>query len=177
MKTVITKPLGDTKNAKSAKKLAEEVLITYWNRDLFPVDPVRIASNNGIKVLETSLPEEVSGALIKEKGKDPIIVIEASDSTQRKRFSCAHELGHYFQRISAGDTEKTYEYVDFRDANSAEGVNSEEVFANQFAANLLMPEKEVRSVWSERRSVLRAKQYFGVSESAMSNRLNALHLI
>lgn len=175
--TVITKPLGDIKNGKPANKLAEEVLAAYWDRDLFPVDPVQIASRNGLKVLETSLPEDVSGALIKEEGKDPVIVIEASDSTQRKRFSCAHELGHYFRRVSAGDVQNEYEYVDFRDSKSKDGDDAEEIFANQFAANLLMPEKEVKSLWRGEKSALYAKRFFGVSESAMSYRLKTLRLV
>lgn len=175
--TVTTTPLEATKNVQSASKLAKEVLAAYWDRDLFPVDPVQIASRNGLKVLETSLPEDVSGALIKEEGKDPIIVIEASDSTQRKRFSCAHELGHYFRRVSAGDIQNKYEYVDFRNGKSKDGEDAEEIFANQFAANLLMPDREVKSVWREEKSALQAKRYFGVSESAMSYRLKTLKLV
>jgi hypothetical protein len=96
----------------SAKDAAQKVLDTVWKDRPFPVDPVWLAAQFGIKVVETDLPEEVSGAIIKNKDKDPVIALSNSDHKNRKRFSCAHELGHYAFRMDAGEEE--YGYVDFR---------------------------------------------------------------
>ncbi len=74
---------------------AHKVLNKLWGDRHFPVDPVTIGRRIGLDVVETELPESVSGALIKEAGQEPVIVLHKYDNPNRKRFSCAHELGHY----------------------------------------------------------------------------------
>jgi Zn-dependent peptidase ImmA (M78 family) len=78
----------------------------------------------------------------------------------------AHEIGHYVKR-SAGPED--YEYVDRRDTLSSRGSDPDEVYANAFAANLLMPKDEVERFKS--RTPLELAHYFGVSPEAMSYRL------
>src|SRR5664279_2674779 len=65
-----------------------------------PVDVVAIASHLGLNVWETkSLPESISGKIF----KDPMnggssgfsILVNASHSLPRKRFTIAHEIGHF----------------------------------------------------------------------------------
>lgn len=157
----------------NAKQAADSLLQHSWVEGVFPVDPVQIAKKIGIDVFDMELSENISGALIKEKGKDPIIVLSESDSNNRRRFSCAHELGHYAHRIlNDGDH---YEYVDLRSELSSKGSNDEEIFANQFAANLLMPESEVKKALKEVPAFLLA-QHFGVSDDAINFRLRSLGL-
>ena len=67
-----------------------------WGEGRYPVDPVRIAHELGIDVRQSFLSPNVSGALIKEVGQDPVILLNANDSRNRQRFTCAHELGHFF---------------------------------------------------------------------------------
>jgi Zn-dependent peptidase ImmA (M78 family) len=156
---------------------AEHIRQIAWSAQAFPVDPVTIARKLGLEVLETSLPDEVSGALIKEIGKDPVIVVHRADSDTRKRFSCAHELGHYVSRSESDDEDNTYEYVDLRGALSTTGSDAEEIFANQFAANLLMPKQLVKQKFQEKNSHLEMAMYFGVSNEAMKFRLKNLGLL
>ena len=160
----------------SPKLSAESITNTFWPSERFPVDPVTIARKLGLQVLDTILPGDVSGALIKEPGKDPVIAIHHSDSDNRKRFSCAHELGHYILRLETNKLESVYEYIDFRNAASGNGCDEEEIFANNFAANLLMPEKSVRELHKLQKSHYGMAQYFGVSNEAMNYRLNNLGL-
>jgi len=87
---------------RKGEKAAVELLDECWDGSL-PIDPVRIAKSLGVKVLDTYLKQNVSGALVKKQGEDPSIVLNAEDSTTRKRFTCAHELGHYIRR--AGERE------------------------------------------------------------------------
>lgn len=156
---------------------ANKVLENFWENRGFPVDPVTIAKSLGVQVFDTSLPENVSGALIKEAGKDPVIALHATDHDNRKRFTCSHELGHYVSRVESNRLETQYGYVDYRGEAAAKGKDPEEVFANQFAANLLMPEKEVNAQRKKRKSHLQLAQYFGVSPEALKHRLNALGLL
>lgn len=153
---------------------AESILSEVWGERGFPVDPVWIANQLGIDVVEADLPDDVSGALIKESGRDPVILIEREDSRSRRRFSCAHEIGHYISRTRSSC--ETYEYVDLRGKNSGWGTNSEEIYANRFAANLLMPERKVRDWYSEGLPSVVMAYRFGVSDEAMQNRLKTLKL-
>lgn len=158
----------------SPEEAARRVLDSLWKGRPFPVDPVWIAGQFGIKVLETDLPEEVSGAIIKQKDEDPVIALSKSDSNNRKRFSCAHELGHYAFRMDAGQNE--YEWVDLRGKTAGMGTKPEEIFANKFAASLLMPEEEVKRLSKEKTPPFLMAQYFGVSDDAMNIRLENLKI-
>lgn len=159
---------------KKAEKDAIELLEEAWDGEL-PVDPVRIAKSLGVEVLDVSLKKDVSGALVKkEEETDPSILLNAEDSRTRKRFTCAHELGHYILR-SAEPTPR-YEYVDYRDQNSSTGTVEEERYANSFAASLLMPEVAVKALYEPGMPPFRLAKRFGVSPEAMANRLDNLGL-
>jgi len=146
---------------------AERILADVWGPDL-PVDPVRIAGTLGIRVVRAHLDPDMSGALVKELGKDPVILLNAADSPNRQRFSCAHEIGHFVRR---SDKPEEYEYVDRRNSLSAMGRDPEEIYANQFAASLLMPSKEVRRLHGEGLSDVQLQLRFDVSLEAMRHRL------
>ena len=168
------------------QKEAQKILSTprLWKEGLFPVDPITICRNLDLAVVETELPTvetelptNVSGALIKEIGKEPVIVLHKSDSNNRKRFSCAHELGHYISRTESNDIEQKYEYIDLRNSLSAYGTDKNEIFANTFAANLLMPEEEVKQLSQEKKPYFEMALYFGVSPEALKIRLKTLGLL
>jgi Zn-dependent peptidase ImmA (M78 family) len=153
------------------QEAAETILNICWEENRFPVDPVNIAKQLGIKVLKSKLPPEVSAAIVKEMGKDPVIYLHEYDSNNRKRFSCAHELGHYVHRLG----EENYRWIDLRDKMLSPSATDEiEIFANQFAANLLMPEDEVRK--RIKHSKLELTTFFGISGEAMKWRLRNLSL-
>lgn len=157
---------------------AQKVLAALWKEGIFPVDPITIAKRLGLQVVETELPEKVSGALIKEQGKEPVIVLHKFDPDNRKRFSCAHELGHYISRIESNEIEpQQYDYIDLRNDLSANGTDVKEIFANQFAANLLMPETVIRSLFREKKQHFEMALYFGISPESLKYRLKSLGLL
>jgi IrrE N-terminal-like domain len=165
----------------NAERDAWELLQKTWaggdaSRLVLPVDPFAIARKLGIHVFaDHSLPPEVSGMLRKQPGyDDPEILLNASDSRNRQRFTCAHEIGHYYQRVKDG-VDEAWEYVDKRDALSSTGLKPEEVYANKFAAELLMPNKAVRQLASKYEPATLAFE-FGVSADAMRFRLENLRL-
>jgi Zn-dependent peptidase ImmA (M78 family) len=150
---------------------ANGILRRYWEGRSVPIDPFSICNKIGIQVLQTELPEDISGALIKEVGKDPMIVVHYADSRKRQRFTCAHELGHYIQRVSSGESLDAYDVVDLRSPLSREGTNASERFANNFAANLLMPFSEVSKRYKDGFTLIDLAATFDVSEEAMNYRL------
>jgi Zn-dependent peptidase ImmA (M78 family) len=153
-----------------APREAEQVLTMHWG-DSIPVDPAKIAHAMGIKVANAYLDPDVAGAIEKRAGRPAHIFLSESDHPNRKRFTCAHEIGH-FVKHGEGD----FEYVDYRDGTASMGVDEDERFANAFAAALLMPEKEVRRLHNMGMHEKDMAAAFGVSEAAMVNRLKNLYL-
>lgn len=163
------------------EKAASELLRTVWAPDgppAYPVDPGKIAEELGLKVYAADLQIDVSGMLVKHPARDPEIYVNGRDSKNRQRFSCAHELGHYVKRSSEDvqTPEDGWEYIDLRSPLSATGLDPEEVWANQFAAALLMPAGLVRAVYSEISEPAALAFEFGVSSDAMNFRLQNLGL-
>lgn len=166
-----------------AESDAREILLSSWRRDEMPiplpVDPFEIAKSLGIKAYTAELDAGVSGMLIKRAGEDPEIYVHASDSPNRRRFTCAHEIGHYVKRSATGDTE--WAYVEHRDLLTSQGNDPEEIYANQFAASLLMPREQVELRIKDRANLAaetaRLAAEFGVSEDAMRFRLVNLGLL
>ena len=141
---------------------AHALLKDIWGDRKFPVDPVWIANELGLDVVETTLDDDVSGALLKEPEQDPVIILNRNDSNVRKRFENGQPL--------------EYEFVDSRGKLASQGVDSEEIFANNFAACLLMPEKEVRRLNNAGYAPVMMASYFGVSDDAIRYRLKNLGL-
>lgn len=165
--------LGTMADHPDAERAAEAVIEECWDGQL-PIDPVRIAATFGVKTFSAELDENVSGMLVKNPGNDPEILLNREDSRNRKRFTAAHELGHYVRR---SERPEQYEYVDYRDERSSSGTAEEERFANAFAANLLMPQGAVESLNSEGTPDFLLAKQFGVSREAMQHRLDNLGLI
>ena len=70
-------------------------LLAHLSVTTVPVDPVRIARRQGLAVAEGPLPSGVYGALWKKGNRFGIFVSDACPTAGHRRFSVAHELGHY----------------------------------------------------------------------------------
>jgi Zn-dependent peptidase ImmA (M78 family) len=163
------------KAARAAKRLIAEYDISKP-----PVDVERLAKREGLRVVEEKLESEISGMLYLEGGS-ALILINQDDAPVRKRFSMAHELGHY-KLHSSSSAVFVDRRVRFRDASSSQGTIKEEIEANNFAAELLMPEdfvlREAVRLRSRRRFPLSDEELieelasiFQVSRQAMEVRL------
>lgn len=98
-----------------------------------PIDVKRVARSMGIEVRLDELEANTHGMFVRRLSRE-VILVNRHDHLHRQRFTIAHELGHAV--LHAGDRV----FVDYRrDARSASGAFLEEVEANAFAAELLMP--------------------------------------
>ncbi len=145
---------------------AAKVLDAYWPQTPLPVDPFKIASSMGIEVRTAWLEDDVSGVIFQEDGI-PTIHVNILEPHVRQRFTCAHEIGHYYLHERNGDQE--YGYVDRRDQIASLGINADERYANRFGAALLMPAAYVKKWRHYDANQLAA--VFQVSLAAMKNRL------
>jgi len=155
-----------------ARRAAAAVLEQAWDADRFPVDPVVVASRMGIQVYEAQLPGNVSGLLKKDPGKEAEIYVDIDDAPVRRKFTAAHELGHLERRRDMPDD--FVGFVDRRDGRSSEGSHADEIFANTFAAHLLMPPVAVKELVNAGKSALEMARFFGVSLHAMQFHLDNL---
>lgn len=142
-----------------------------------PVNVERIAEDLGIEVRSTNFEDNVSGLLVR-RGDEVVLGVNADHSENRQRFSIAHEIGHFVLHMTKPI------FVDeclirFRNQASKDGVNREEIEANAFAAELLMPEHLVRQemdsldYWDED-TVEQLSRKFKVSQDAFVFRLTNL---
>jgi len=155
----------------AAARDASRLLKQAWP-GVLPVDPVRIARKAGLVVVDAALDDNTMGVLIKKPGQDPVIMINKSDGLNQRRFTCAHELGHYVRRT---DEAQEYTTVDLRSGLSADGTDMDEIYANEFAASLLMPEQEVTRLVAEGLADWDMAMRFVVSREAMQFRLKNLN--
>jgi Zn-dependent peptidase ImmA (M78 family) len=169
---------------KKANKLLEELNITQP-----PVPVEEITQQLNIKISYEPFEGDISGLLYRDDS-NTIIGVNSNESYQRKRFTIAHELGHFI--LHEGD-QLYFDHnfkVNFRDSVSSQGSKSIEIEANAFAASLLMPENLVREAYDTTISygvdpfsddhseeVALLAKIFNVSQTAMLIRLGKLGLL
>ena len=153
-----------------------------------PFDPFEAAKCLGIEVDDTITWENlmISGSITRKKG-NVTIWVHPYDRDPRRRFTVAHELGHYVHDIlvdgkdKASDTPETL----YRDGSD----DFKEVRANDFASEFLMPSvivlKKALEIIKQAPSgdmfaaelVAKLAAIFKVSKPAMTIRLKKLGLI
>ncbi|MGH2939279.1 MAG: ImmA/IrrE family metallo-endopeptidase [Solirubrobacterales bacterium] len=139
-----------------------------------PVDPWAISNKLGITVYRNDeMAPEVTGILRKAEGfNDPVIILNAFDSNERRRFICAHALGHYNRNTELNRAE-AWEIVDGRELFAAPIGDAEESYATEFAAELLMPRAALDEL-AEGSTVVGLANLFGVTGDVMGFRLDQI---
>jgi Zn-dependent peptidase ImmA (M78 family) len=148
---------------------------------IVPVPVVEIAKKLGITISEVVMPDfqgiKPSGILNKNQGTWTILLNNA-DSSVRKRFTIAHEIGHYLLH----STESSLILDDFPAGETFYRLgldDPKEKDANYFAACLLMPEDQIKNFWlsGEFKNPAELANRFNVSEVSITYRLKSLSLI
>ena len=120
----------------------------------------------GLLVVESG-DIEVSGLLVPATRYVYLNAREARESEGRRRFTLAHEIGHWVCQCDEGRGVAP-EPIMCRQSDMASKTGGPlEREANNFAASLLMPEAQVRRAAGEGLDVDAAAERFGVSDIAM----------
>jgi Zn-dependent peptidase ImmA (M78 family) len=148
-----------------------------------PVDVTAAAESLDLSVVEQDLEGSVSAMLVVKDGHG-VIGVNANHHPNRRRFSVAHEIGHYLLHRDSASVFVDATPVFFRDGTSSAGTEQQEVEANAFAAELLMPAAAVREKLQQQAvdpyddaAVHRLARAFGVSTQALTIKLVRLGLI
>jgi Zn-dependent peptidase ImmA (M78 family) len=149
-----------------------------------PVNVEAIIRDLGIELNKNAdLDDEIAGQIEKIGGERYKISSNKKDHYFRKRFTLAHELGHYLLHSDLIQDKfvdnKMYNYNDKMYRLYNKGISQfHETQANKFAATLLMPEDLVRECWRLTAPDLRKMANdFQVSPKAMEIRLQGLGLL
>jgi Zn-dependent peptidase ImmA (M78 family) len=158
-----------------AAELLEEAEVA---RAPVPVD--KVARRQGFRLYYERLETDLSGFYVRN-GDDRVIGVNGHHPSVRQRFTIAHELGHALLEGTAHH-DRVFR---FRDPRSSEGIDPEEVAANTFAAELLMPEEWITDRWTgltsdgeltDEEAAKQMAKEFGVSSQALTIRLSTLGL-
>ena len=138
-----------------------------------PVDVIGLSAALGVEVREAFLDDDISGTL-ENTESGYVITVNALHPETRRRFTIAHELGHYIlHRDLIGDginDNKAYRSVRFENyLNTAIGPK-QETQANQFAVSVLMPQDLIDADLAENPKISTEKmaEKYGVSRHAMA---------
>jgi len=148
-----------------------------------PIPVERLARLRGVQVRYEPLDGDLSGMLFRE-GDRAIIGVNALHPKSRQRFTIAHELGHLELHEPTGIHVDHRFLVRRRDEHSSKAVDREEIEANSFAAELLMPtsmlEEDLAGFemdYEDEELTRWLADRYKVSLQAMAIRLNKLGLL
>lgn len=155
-------------------------LISNYIRNI-PVQLDSLFQEAGIGFTTKPLGEDVFGCLKRLPDGKFEITVNSSNSVNRRRFTAAHELGHFVLHrhlLGNGVSDNTaYRSVSGSDCYNSNITAKHETEANMFAASVLMPTEALIRKWNSGvRDVPTLSKEFQVSESAMEIRLRSLGL-
>lgn len=120
-----------------------------------PVKIIEMCKNMGFSVFQQELPDEICGYIaidgeLKDRFQtDRIISVNIKESNKRRRFTVAHELGHFLFDFDPN----SIQFYNAFEHDHDESDSPSECLASRFAAELLMPkepfEKEYHRVFEK----------------------------
>ena len=136
----------------------------------YPVPLEKICSTLGIRTESLPISDDISGRIYYLNN---MYFIEANSThaPTRRRFTVAHELGHYCLHKEFLDNNGM---ILERSHSSLSIIRDKEIEADTFAAELLMPKKHFAEKYGELKRIDALAEYFFVSIGATQTRLNVL---
>jgi Zn-dependent peptidase ImmA (M78 family) len=168
---------------KRIRQIVDEILNRH-GIDAPPIPIQDIIEQEAITIANRAVEDDVSGFLVLTNGKSTIGA-NKNHPQNRRRFTLAHELGHYFLHVNSDDRLRVdrRSQVMLRSNLSSEGEDNEEREANLFAAELLMPQSFLRNDWVDLQdtdiesAIQELARKYRVSSEAMQYRLTNLGFI
>lgn len=155
------------------EELTSKILL---DNDMYkiPVDLYSIVRTNDIDIYEGNMDKRISGAIRLNKKNKPAkfeILLNKNDAETRKRFTLAHELGHFFLHRPILEDETIHIDTMYRKPTETE------IEVDYFAGALLMNRVLLEKLRNTDKTISELAEIFKVSESAMTVRLSILGLL
>lgn len=149
--------LEDIKNIKGSNARKETLKYLIHKAEDKKVFVGKTFAYNALEV------EELRGLFV-SNDYCPFIVLNRRDALSAQIFSLIHEIAHLFRK-----TDSISNSLEFRTTNN--NVDSEEIFCNKVAAELLLPQKEFTQTYYDREGIKTISNIFKVSEIFIFYRL------
>jgi Zn-dependent peptidase ImmA (M78 family) len=154
-------------------KDADQVRLENY-QDTPPIDVYGIADNNGLEIIEKHFPpdqSDIAGFVTMQNGTGKLYV-NLQDGPNRRRFTVAHELGHWRLHKDELLTNPNRAIL-FRIAIGQLNKDPVEKDANIYAANLLVP-LDMLEKYRDGKTKEQLADLFGVSTEVIGYRLSLL---
>jgi Zn-dependent peptidase ImmA (M78 family) len=178
---------SDLADTAQSDKLAELLIAQLEPQldSLLPLPIEAVAESCGILEIRPLETDNFEGGLIQDAHKEHgYILVKAGQNPERSRFTIAHELGHFVNLrhvAPIGSNKLLCSKDDLRATTTALdkrlGIEAQ---ANEFAACLLMPKRQIAplammSGSPEISNILKLQNLCGVSKEAAARRYTELH--
>lgn len=158
----------------------DEVIRPKYYADNF-LSLQQLTSDLNIRIINAKFRDDnISGGLKKE-GENFTIYVNQSDSNNRRRFTVAHEIGHYISyladSLSKQVIDEQSELLDYAIIKRDGKMQSQDVEkeANEIAGRILMPKTEIEYLINHKNfNIDELADYFYVSTAAVLVRLRNL---
>ena len=150
-----------------AREVARAVLQRHGIKQP-PVDLKIILEKEGIEYEEADyFPDDVDAMIIPTEGAI-VAVVNMKQHPNRRRFSLAHELGHYFMNHDRSEVldRMTVDWEEVRQCRNSKDPQESE--ADIFASELLIPLAFLKKVYTKAMTIPDVAEIFQVSEAAAS---------
>ena len=101
------------------------------------INVIELLEGKGAKILELDATESFDGLSATVNGYIPVIILNAKKSSEKKRFTALHELGHAILTFDPGLSDKIVEEL-----------------CSYFASEMLLPERVFKKKIGEKRSLI-----------------------
>lgn len=135
-----------TTNNLLSPKAALDVVRRYG--EAMPVDIFGLARELGLGPVAENLGADISGLIRRNPDGTMTVVYNRSQARTRQRFTTAHEIGHFIfhrDRLQAGVSDTLAFRADTNFMPNPAIGREQEWQANNFAANLLVPDRWLRA--------------------------------
>ncbi|KAF5084780.1 Helix-turn-helix domain protein [anaerobic digester metagenome] len=138
-----------------------------WHLGESPIySVIELLEYNDVKILEIEAPADFDGLSSYVDNLYPVIVLNKNFSSERKRFTALHELGHLILKLPEGINDKLAEK-----------------YCDRFAGSLLLPKSIIESTLGNKRGRISLNELkflqekYGISIPAIMYRLKDLRII
>lgn len=140
------------------EEIAENTLKDINSKNEFdflnnPIPIITIVERMGFKVIASDIKEDgqiiLNNKLKETFDTNKVIVVNKEQSNSRRRFTVAHELGHYLMHVDENIRRSDSPFFAYRDTHSETTRLERE--ANAFAAAILMPRDSIINIVSKYR--------------------------
>lgn len=154
---------------QAVEEATENMIFKLLGHVFAPIDINFILDKLNINVSETNLDSNAIGKITIEQSNAEIVLNKKELNICKKRFTLAHELGHWHLYHLENKTDLVTEYSNHKQTSI------KEIYANRFATSILVPRRIFKNILQSTRDIPTLAQVFQVPENAIKYRIISIY--